>query len=173
MKWGLGEILEDENHVELFEAELDTLQGRDLDVCQSDDEERWVRKLDQAVGCRLQSRGHSEWYAFKRQLAERNVRLERVSSLEALDEHEQMKQYRTYRSSSGLRNLLREELEFLVQHLASLPLLLLELELILVAIPILALPVASLVELHIRSLTVELHVLKSVIRAEWNTCASR
>ena len=79
---------------------------------------------------------------------------------------------RKYRSTSGFRNLLGEELEFLVEHLTSLPLLLLELKLILVTIPVLALPVSGLIELHVGGLAVELNVLWRSIRAATDSCSS-
>lgn len=40
-RW-LCKIFEDKDHIELLEAELNTLQGRNFDVCQRDDEEWWI-----------------------------------------------------------------------------------------------------------------------------------
>lgn len=65
-----------------------------------------------------------------------------------------------YRCSRGFSNLLRECLELPVEHLPALSLLLLELNLILISVPVLPLAVTGLVKLNVRRLAEELHVLK-------------
>ena len=47
MEWRLRKVLEYEDKIELFERKLNTFQGCDLDFVQSDDEERWVDKVDE------------------------------------------------------------------------------------------------------------------------------
>jgi hypothetical protein len=68
-----------------------------------------------------------------------------------------------YRVNGGFCDPLRKGLELLVEHLAPLPFLLLHLYLVFVPIPVLALAVTSFVELDVRCLAVELHVLTA-----WN-----
>src|SRR4051812_21944771 len=60
---------------------------------------------------------------------------------------------------SSLLDLPREVKEFLVELGSPASLLLLSFELLLIAISVLPLPVASFIELHLRRFAVELHVL--------------
>ena len=55
MEWGLGEILEDEDHIELFEAELDALERGDLDLGQCNNQEWRVREVHKAFRRRLEA----------------------------------------------------------------------------------------------------------------------
>jgi hypothetical protein len=66
---------------------------------------------------------------------------------------------RTYSRCRHLRHLLREGLELPVQHLPSLPFLLLKFDFVFISVAVLALPVARFIELNIRCLAVELHIL--------------
>lgn len=50
MQWCFGEILENKNHIELLEAELDTLEGSNLDLTQCHHEERRVREVHKTFG---------------------------------------------------------------------------------------------------------------------------
>lgn len=60
MKWGFREVLEDEDHIKLLEAELDTLQRCDFDVCQCDHQKWWIRQMDQTLGRGLEANIRSE-----------------------------------------------------------------------------------------------------------------
>ena len=66
----------------------------------------------------------------------------------------------TYRSRRRLGNLLRELFELSVEHLPTFPLLLFELNLVLVSISVFPLPVTGLIELYIGGLAEELDVLR-------------
>ena len=46
MEWGLREVFEYEDRIELFERKLNTFQGCSLDFVQSDDEEKRFDKVD-------------------------------------------------------------------------------------------------------------------------------
>jgi len=65
----------------------------------------------------------------------------------------------TYSCCRRLRHLLREGLEFPVQHLPSLPFLLLQLDFVFVSVTVLAFPVTRFVELDVRCLAEELDIL--------------
>ena len=67
---------------------------------------------------------------------------------------------RTHRGCGGFGNFLCELLELSIQHLTTFPLLLFELNFVLVAVTILALPISCLVELNVRSFTEELYILR-------------
>lgn len=53
MKGRLREFLEDEDHIELLQTELDTLERGDLDVRESDDEEGRIGEVDETLRRRL------------------------------------------------------------------------------------------------------------------------
>ena len=55
MKRRLGEIFEDEDHIELLQAELNTLQRGDLNLGQGDDQERRIREVYKALRCGLET----------------------------------------------------------------------------------------------------------------------
>lgn len=80
----LREVFEDKHHIELLQAELDTLQGCNLDIGKSDDEEGWIRKMNQTFGCRLQPDILADRHTFKRQFTEGNVHLQGITSLDVL-----------------------------------------------------------------------------------------
>jgi hypothetical protein len=67
---------------------------------------------------------------------------------------------------ASLGNLLGKSLELPVQLGAAAALLLLGLELVLIAVPVLALPVASLIELDVCRLSVELNILRFLLVAD-------
>ena len=50
MQWRLGEVLEDEDHIKLLQAKLNTFQRRNLDFAERDDKERRVGKVYEALG---------------------------------------------------------------------------------------------------------------------------
>lgn len=81
MQWRLGEVFEDEDHVELLQAELHTLERRNLDFTECDDKERRVGQVYKTLCRRVQPYVRTERYTFKRQLAEGNVGLESLPSL--------------------------------------------------------------------------------------------
>lgn len=66
MERRFGEVLEDEDHIELLETELHTLQRRDLDVRKCNDEEWGVREVDKALCCRLQPYVGTERHTLER-----------------------------------------------------------------------------------------------------------
>lgn len=78
----LREILEDEHHIELFQAELHALQGSDLDIGQCHDEERRVRQMHQALRRRLQAHICPERHTLEGKFAEWNVRLQSIAGLQ-------------------------------------------------------------------------------------------
>ena len=55
MERSLGEIFENQNHIELLQTELNTLERRNLYVGESHDEERRIGQENQAFSCRLQA----------------------------------------------------------------------------------------------------------------------
>ena len=81
MQGRLREILEDENPIKLLETKLYTLERGDLDLRKRDHSERRIRKVDQAVGCRLQPNVGAEWYTFEREFSERKVGFKGITSL--------------------------------------------------------------------------------------------
>ena len=70
-----------------------------------------------------------------------------------------MRVEKTHEFRADCCELVREGFEFLVHRLPPPPFLLLQLDLIFVAVPVLPLPVPGLVELNVRGLAVELDVL--------------
>lgn len=82
MQRALREVLEDEHHIELLEAELYTLQGGNLDLRQSNDEEGGIGEVDETLRRRLQTDVLTDRYTFERQLTERNIDLEGVPRLD-------------------------------------------------------------------------------------------
>lgn len=102
---------------------------------------------------RLQANVLADRYTFERQLAEGGIDLKSISGLDS-----ERLEYRTiliarldkiYRCTSGLRDFLRKRLELSVEHLSALPLLLLELNLVLIAITVFSFPISSLIKLHV------------------------
>ena len=81
MQGTLSEVLEDENHIELLETELNTLQGSDLNFRQGNDEERWVRKVYQTLGSRLQADILPNGYTFEGQFTGRNINFQCIARL--------------------------------------------------------------------------------------------
>lgn len=77
----LREVLENEDHIKLLEAELYALQGSNLDIRERNDEEWGIREMDKTLRRRLQPHVRTEWHTLERQLAERNVRLQCLASL--------------------------------------------------------------------------------------------
>ena len=68
MQRRLREVLEDEDHIELLEGELDALQRRDLDLAEGDDEEGRVREMDETLRRGLQLDVRAERYALEREV---------------------------------------------------------------------------------------------------------
>lgn len=82
MERSLREVLEYENHIELLQAKLDTLERGDLDLRQRDDQEWRVREVHKALGSRLKADVLTDGHTLERQLAEGNIDFKRVSRLE-------------------------------------------------------------------------------------------
>ena len=53
MEWRFHNVFEYQDKIQLFEHKLNTLQGCDLNFVESDDEERWVNKVDETFSGRL------------------------------------------------------------------------------------------------------------------------
>lgn len=157
MKWLTREVFENEDHVELLQPELNTLEGSNFDIRERDDEERRIREVDQTVRCRLELHVRSERNTFECQLRERNVDFQ---SLVALPTKRSIHYalFVTVSNTHCFGNLFCKVLELFVQRLSSLPLLLFKLDFVFVSIAVLALPIASFVELDIGGLAVDLHV---------------
>ena len=81
MERALGEVLEDEDHIELLEAELNTFQRGNLDVSQGDYEERRIGQVDQTFSGRLQTDVLTNWNTLKGQFTEGDVDFESISGL--------------------------------------------------------------------------------------------
>ena len=81
MQRALGEILEDKDHIELLEAELNTLQRGNLDVSQGDYEERRIGQVDQTFRSWLQANVLTNRNTLERKLTEGNVDFESISGL--------------------------------------------------------------------------------------------
>ena len=139
-----SEVLEDDDHVEVLEAELHALEVHDLDVGEGDDEEGRLGQLHEAVGRGLDGDGGAGGHTVEAELAERHVDAE-VLVL------------------AGVGDLLAEHLELLIELHAAALLLLLGFELFLVAVAVLALAVARLVNLGFRGFTEELDVLSLLL----------
>ena len=54
MQRGFGIVVEDKDHVELFQPKLNALEGCNFDIAKSDDDKRRLGELDQALHCRVQ-----------------------------------------------------------------------------------------------------------------------
>ena len=65
MKRRSCEILEDEDQIELLEAELHTFQRRNLDIRKCNYQEWRIGQMDQTVGRWLEANIRSEWNALK------------------------------------------------------------------------------------------------------------
>ena len=74
-------VFENEDEIKLLECELDTFQGCNFDLVESDNEERWVDEVDETFGGGLQPNVGSEGHTLKGQLSERNVNLDSFSGL--------------------------------------------------------------------------------------------
>ncbi len=48
-----SEVLEDEDHIELLQTKLNTFQRSDLNICQRDNEEWRIRKMNETICRRL------------------------------------------------------------------------------------------------------------------------
>ena len=81
MQRALRKILEDEDHIELFEAKLHTFQRGDLDLGQGDDEEGGVGQMDETLGGRLQADVLTDGHTLEGELAERDIDFEGVTGL--------------------------------------------------------------------------------------------
>jgi len=81
MQRRFGEILEDEDQIELLETILDTFQGSNLDFRKGDDEERSVSKVNKALRGGLKADAGSERNTLERQLTEGNVELKGLAEL--------------------------------------------------------------------------------------------
>ena len=81
MQWALGKVLEDEDHIELLEAELNTLQRGNLDVSQGDYEERRIGQVDQTFRSWLQANVLTNRNTLERKLTEGYVDFESISGL--------------------------------------------------------------------------------------------
>ena len=81
MERRLRKVFENEDEIKLFECELDTFQGCNFDLVESDNEERRFDEVDEAFGAGLQPNVGSEGYTLKGQLSERNVNLDSFSGL--------------------------------------------------------------------------------------------
>src|SRR3569833_3699558 len=112
-----------------------------LDVLQGDHHEGGLRQLDQALGRRLDVDVAAERHPVETKIPDGHVDLQVLAA-------------------SGFGDLLGKRLEEAIELGAAAALLLLGLELILVAVPVLALPIARLVELDGGSLSVELDILR-------------
>ena len=82
MQGRLCEVFENQNHIKLPKAKLNTLKGCDLDIREGDNEERWIRKMNQTFSGGLQPDVLADWYTLERQLAEWYVDFQRVTSLD-------------------------------------------------------------------------------------------
>lgn len=80
----LCKILEDQDHIELLEGELHSLERRDFDLGQSDHREWRIGEMHQAIGSWLKLDASSERNSFECQLAEGNVHLEAIVTLRKL-----------------------------------------------------------------------------------------
>ncbi len=119
---------------------LHSLQVHNLDLRKRKDEKRWLCQLNKAVGGWLNPDARARRHTIEAKLAKGNINLDVLVP-------------------SSVGNLLCKALEFLVKHCSPSSFLLFGLEFFLVAIPVFSLPRTSLVELHLRGLAVELHVL--------------
>ena len=81
MQWALGKVLEDEDHIELLEAELNTFQRGNLDVSQGDYEERRIGQVDQTFRSWLQANVLTDRNTLERKLTEGYVDFESISGL--------------------------------------------------------------------------------------------
>jgi hypothetical protein len=68
------EIVEDDDHIELFEPELNALKRHNLDVVERDNQEWRVGEVDQAVRTRRNLDVGAIWYTIKPELLERNIK---------------------------------------------------------------------------------------------------
>lgn len=81
MMWCFREVLENQHQVKLLEAILDTFERSNLNVGESDDKERSIRKMDETLGGRLQSNTGSERYTFEGQFSEWDIKLQCLPEL--------------------------------------------------------------------------------------------
>ena len=137
------EVAEDKDHIEILEAELYSLQVTHFDFLQRDDQERCIRQVDKALGCRLEKHVASERYTRKCEFSEGNVYLELAIGVVLC----------------CVRDLGSESLELLVELLALAAFLLFLFDLILVPVSRLSLSITRLVECSICHFTDELHIL--------------
>lgn len=75
------EIFEYQDQIKLPQAVLHSFQRSDFYVCQSDHQEWWVRKMDEAVRCRLQADTRPERYTFEGKFSEWDVEFQGLSKL--------------------------------------------------------------------------------------------
>ena len=81
MQRGLGEVLENEDHIKLLQTELDTFQRRHLDISKRDDEEWRVREVHKAFRRRLKADIGAERNTLERQFSEGNIKIECIAQL--------------------------------------------------------------------------------------------
>lgn len=112
----------------------------DFDLVQRNNEERRLRELHQSVRSRLNEHIRSIRHSVETNLPERNVDVNALVF-------------------ACIGYLLGKGLEFPVQCSSAAPLFLLRLEFFFIAVTMLAPTVAGLIELHIRSLAIELDIL--------------
>lgn len=140
------EVLENKDKVKVLQAELNSLKMCDLDVLQSNNHEGRLCELDQTF------RGWLDVdVAPERNTVESKVPYGHVD-LDAL-------------VPTGFRNLLGEALEQTIELRTSAALLLFCLELVFIAISVLALTVSRLVELDVSRLAVELDISRLLLVA--------
>lgn len=84
MEWRFRKVFENEDEIELLERELDTFQGCNFDLVESDNEERRFNEVHETFGGGLQPNVGSEGDTLKGQLSERNVNLDSFSGLFAI-----------------------------------------------------------------------------------------
>ena len=138
---GAVEVLEDEDHIEILQAKLDTFEVGDFDLLKRDHCERWLGQLYQAVGSGLHEDVRAVGNTTKAQVAERYVYGDALVGASACD-------------------LVGKVLELLIESYPTSTFLLLLFKFLLIMLSVLALAISRLVELHIGSLSVELNVLR-------------
>jgi hypothetical protein len=112
---------------------------RNLNVFQSNDHERWLSDLNEAVGRGLAEDIAAEWHAAETKVSLRHVNLNALVL-------------------SGFGELLRKALEQPVKFRPTAPFLLFSLEFVFISILVSSLAVTSFVELNISRLPIELNI---------------
>lgn len=54
------EVLKDKDHIKVLQSKLDTFQVSNFNFAQGDDQERWIRQVNETIGCGLQQYIRSE-----------------------------------------------------------------------------------------------------------------